>query len=97
MANIVLMLEVEDFLTLFEGTALLTQILANTEKIMTTGADLTKAVADVSTGVTAIIALVNSLRSNANTVPDADVESAVAVLEQSVSALAAAVAPPAGP
>ena len=97
MANIVLVLSVEDFLTLFEGKALLAQILANTEKIMTTGTDLTNAVSGVAAGVTAAITLIQNLRANPNTVSDADVESAVATLQQSVSDLAAAVAPPAPP
>jgi len=103
MANIVLVLSVEDFLTLFEGKALLAQILANTEKIMTVQDDLNNAVSavaaavatDAATGtatglaVQDAIALIQTLKSNPASVSDAQVESAVAALTQSHDAIVA--------
>ena len=103
MANIVLMLAVEDFLALFEGRSLLAQTLANTEQIMSKADDLNNAVSSVATAVAAdaatgtatglavqdAVALIRTLKSNPNSVSDEQVASAVAALTQSHDAIVA--------
>jgi len=70
-----------------------TTILLRLESIMTTGADLTAALAAVQAAVTNAVALIEMLHQNqtvGGSVSDADVESAVTALNAAAASLAAA-------